>query len=33
MFLNYDVIPPLKAVLTLANSTDPGERQHDAAFI
>ena len=31
-FLNYDVFMSLKVVLILANSTDPDEMQHYAAF-
>ena len=30
--LNYDVFLSLKAVLILANSADPDEKQHFAAF-
>ena len=32
MFLNYDVFLSLKVVLILANSKDPDEMQHTAAF-
>ena len=32
MYLNYDVFLSLKVVLILANSADPDEMQHDAAF-
>ena len=31
-FLNYDVFRSLKVVLILANSADPDEMQHYAAF-
>ena len=31
-FLNYDVFLSLKTVLNLANSADPDEMQHNAAF-
>ena len=31
-FLNYDVFLSLKVVLILANSADPNETQHYAAF-
>ena len=31
-FLNYDVFLSLKVVLILANSADPDEMQHYAAF-
>ena len=31
-FLNYDVFVPLKVVLIFANSADPDEMQHHAAF-
>ena len=32
MFLNYDVSMSLKVVLISANSKDPDEMQHHAAF-
>ena len=31
-FVNYDVVLSLKVVLILANSADPDEMQHYAAF-
>ena len=31
-FLNYNVVLSLKVVLILANSADPDEMQHNAAF-
>ena len=31
-FLNYDVFLPMAVVLILANSADPDEMQHNAAF-
>ena len=31
-FLNYDIFLSLKVVLILANSADPDEMQHNAAF-
>ena len=30
--LNYSIFLPLKIVLILANSADPDEKQHSAAF-
>ena len=32
LFLNYDVFLSLKVLLIIANSADPGEMQHNAAF-
>ena len=31
-FLNYKEYLPMKVILILANSADPDEMQHDAAF-